>query len=33
MQGGHLRVTKEKLQKLEVDMQSLNNRVAKEDLQ
>jgi len=32
-QGGHLRVAKEELQELHVDLQNLNSKVAKEDLQ
>jgi hypothetical protein len=32
-QGGHLKVTKEKLQELEVDQQNLNSIIAIEDLQ
>ncbi len=32
-QGGHLRITKEELQKLEVDQHNLNNIVAIEKLQ
>ncbi len=32
-QGGHLRIAKEELHDLEVDMQNLNSKVTKEDLQ
>jgi hypothetical protein len=32
-QGGHLRITKKKLQELKVDQHNLNNRIAIEDLE
>jgi hypothetical protein len=32
-QGGHLRVAKEELQELEVDLLNLDNRISKENLQ